>query len=433
MHRITSLATILVAVARFLFWFGSDTDPIAETSYPVVTRVYNSAKQPSRDGTFDFTVTSVAEPKPVAYVNAVIDLDDDGIINAYALEEGVQQEWIARNVPVPMDEDVLSDPRFSVWFDLSDMDIPLSATKSCAMIITEKPVSLELPRKLSEFDDWNKSTVTISNSNWGTRESAGQALTNPRQGRSSRAGKTPMSSHARSGVQAFAVPDIAQRSNECGPTSAANTLLWLSQEHQFSHLLPQNANGSVDTSQLILDLMKSMSGSIHRPYRGLKGNQMYTGLQKYAEKTGLPITISGGNGEDHARDNEVLDFVTRNIADNQGTELLVWLADGGGHWVTVTGYARAEGRAFLYVHDPDDKKTAQAVWEISVDSKGRNTGEVISPRSCTTGWGVSIRMNEPPGASGVASGTAPPAAAWLKPTLELEEAAPALSVVEERE
>jgi hypothetical protein len=429
-HRITSLATILLAFFRFLSWLSSDMDPIAETSRPVVTRVYNSSQQPSRDGTFDFTVTGIRQSAPIAYVNAVIDLDDDGTINAYGIDEGVQQEWIVRNVPVPMTDDVLSDPRFSVWFDMSDMAIPLSSTKSCAVIITEKPLSVELPKPLADLKEWSRSRVKISNSNWGTQESIGQAPENPRQGFSSRPGKTVPLVHAGNGARSFAVPDIAQRSNECGPTSAANTLVWLSHEHQFGPLLPRNSDGSLDTSHLVLDLMKSMSGSIHRPYRGLKGNQMFSGLKAYVQEKGLPLSIGGGNEDDTSRGEHVLEFLSRHISNNEGVDLLVWLADGGGHWVTVTGFAREQGRAFLYVHDPDDKKTAQAVWEVTVDEHGNGTGEITSPRSCSTAWGVSVSLKPSLANMETHSLSLLPTAAWLRSAPDPDQPEPNFSAIE---
>ena len=434
MHRITTLATILLTVFRFLSWFfSSDAEPIAEISRPVVTRVHNSSQQPSRDGTLDFTVTGVLHSAAMGYVNAVIDLDGNGTVNDYEIDNGVQQEWVVRNIPIPMSDDVLSDPRFSVWFDMSDMSIPLTTQKTCAVIITEEPVSLELPEELSDLKEWARSSVKISNSNWGTQESVGQVQGNPRQGFSSRPGKTLPSVHSAHGARSFAVPDIAQRSNECGPTSAANTLLWLSREHKFSHLLPLKSDGSLDTSRLILDLMKSMSGSTHRPYRGLKGNQMFTGLKAYAQEKNLPLVIGGGSARDHSRADQALGFLSRHISNNEGVELLVWLADGGGHWVTVTGFARSEGRAFLYVHDPDDKKTAQAVWEISIDDRGKSTGEFTSPRSCSAGWGISVRMN--PASAAVAKSDVPalPSAAWLKSAMETGLPESKLSVLEATE
>ncbi len=369
----------------------------------------------------------------MGYVNAVIDLDGSGTVDDYEIDDGVQQEWVVRNVPIPMSDDVLSDPRFSVWFDMSDMSIKLTAQKSCAVIITEEPISLELPKELSDLNEWAKSSVTISNSNWGTQESVGQVQENPRQGFSSRPGKTPPSAHSANAAPSFAVPDIAQRSNECGPTSAANTLLWLSCEHKFRHLLPLKSDGSLDTSRLILDLMKSMSGTTHRPYRGLKGNQMFNGLKAYAQEKSLPVVIGGGNAGDHSRADQALGFISRHISKNEGVELLVWLADGGGHWVTVTGFARSEGRAFLFVHDPDDRKTAQAVWEISIDDRGKSTGEFTSPRSCSAGWGISVRMK--PAVVIVADSDIPalPPAAWLKSAMETGLPEPNLSVLETTE
>ncbi len=48
--------------------------------------------------------------------------------------------------------------------------------------------------------------------------------------------------------------------------------------------------------------------------------------------------------------------------------------------MTVTGYATSsEKKAVLFVHDPDDKKTAEVVWQLEVNASDQITGKVKSP------------------------------------------------------
>ena len=58
------------------------------------------------------------------------------------------------------------------------------------------------------------------------------------------------------------MPDITQKTNECGPTSTANSLRWLAKKSGFEEKLPKN------NDDLIKDLMKAMTGSHNRPFPG---------------------------------------------------------------------------------------------------------------------------------------------------------------------
>ncbi len=116
---------------------------------------------------------------------------------------------------------------------------------------------------------------------------------------------------------------------------------------------------------------------------------MFEGKREYVEALHLPIRVEGGNGDRASRGAASYDFIAQHLSQRQPSELLIWMPDGSGHWVTVTGCATENSRALLFVHDPDDKKSATAVWELSVNRGGKPDGDLLLPGHCALGWAVS--------------------------------------------
>src|SRR5206468_1517242 len=129
------------------------------------------------------------------------------------------------------------------------------------------------------FVDFKPATVI----GWGNLDPAGQGP----------ATTQPTSNSTTGTITAFkrgGVPDIAQKTNECGPTSTANSLRWLAAQHPL--LDPGGAMPASD-DDLIKQLMKAMTGNDSRPFGGLMGNQLYDGKKKYAEDKGLNMVVKG--------------------------------------------------------------------------------------------------------------------------------------------
>ncbi len=383
--------------------------PVARASQMALCRVLSGAHKPSREGTLDLSIARTRRGVSTVYANAVADLNGDGTIAPYDPPAGKEQsEWIVQNVPLPVSGDGSLHPEFSIWFKFSDMTITAGQERNVAVILTDHPLQLDTPQALNDMVEWDVQRLTVQATGWGAEDQRGQRLTahaaSPSRSRTVR--DTILSAL----VAGPAVPDIEQQFNECGPTSAANSILWLAERYNFLQKLPADADGVPDTAQLVLDLMKAMAGTTDRPFRGLKGDQMFTGKKAYVEALHLPFKVEGGNGDRASRGAASFDFIVQHLARRQPSELLIWMPDGSGHWVTVTGCATDDSRALLFVHDPDDKKTATAVWELAVDHGGKPDGDLILPGHCALGWAVSESPTPVPVQAYHQGGTQSPAA-----------------------
>jgi len=149
------------------------------------------------------------------------------------------------------------------------------------------------------------------------------------------------------GIEKDPVPDIAQRPNECGPTSAANSLYYLGAVNGFGALLP----GSPQVPWPLIDLLKSYMG--WSPSVGVVDPNFIKGKRDISAALGLPIqTDYQDDGEGQIPDPEWILGQLDLCAD---VELGMTFDGGGGHWVTAVGYVRyANGDVLIKVHDPDD-------------------------------------------------------------------------------
>ncbi len=388
--NVRSVCRVIVLPALLLFSKSESfaQDAIAHAGQQLINRIYRGFQQPSYDGSFDFTITEIVHCFEIGYLNVAIDLNGDSTIDSYSIMGGgTQNEWIIRNIPISMTTEIFSEPTISVWFDFSD-NIPIPSTADYAMIITEQPVSITMPIQIEKLSTWDRSTADIVGADWGTLDTMGQNLIEFAPVTPPTIGAGPVMLENPGPGDSLGVPDIAQKLNECGPTSAANSLIWLAKKNKFTDKLPKKQDGSLDTNQVILDLMKAMTGSNARPFGGIQENQLFTGKEQYIQNKSLPLSVEGGKLDTNARGAKTYDFMVKQLTKGQDVELLILWPGGGGHCVTVTGYAIALGRAFVFVHDPDDKKTAKVVWEFAVDGTGRVTGDITAPRACKAAWAV---------------------------------------------
>lgn len=372
----------------------ANESPAARADHVALCRVLVSSHRPSSDGTFDLTIVRNRQGLDAAYLNVVADFNGDGMIKAYGVKGEVDQsEWIIRNEPLPVGDSRRLQPAFSVWFPFPDRSIVRGSQCRVAYILTAEPITVPSMQSLDKFTPWDSDLLTLKYTGWGMNDELGQRLTT-HEATPSKSGpaKDTVISSSDNGPT---VPDIAQRSNECGPTSAANSLLWLAHRFGFQQMLTVSKESLPDTAQLILDLMSAMAGNTVRPFKGLTGDQMFSGIVSYVQDHRLPLGVEGGKLDPEARGPAAFDFINRHLSGQQPAELLIWMPDGSGHWVTVTGLARDQKRAILYVHDPDDKKAATAVWELSIGLNGKPDGKLSLPSRCSLGWAVSEAMVRP--------------------------------------
>ncbi|QDV92224.1 hypothetical protein RAS2_33430 [Phycisphaerae bacterium RAS2] len=140
------------------------------------------------------------------------------------------------------------------------------------------------------------------------------------------------------------VPDLAQGPNECGPTSVANSLTWLDNEHD-----------SVTTNMTTAGLRDTLKDAGHMmtdPNSGTSDENFLAGKQALVNELGLPIdttTIGGGPGSLPSGDN-----IKKALAEGADVELSVLWTGGGGHWVTVVGAINFGSQCGVWINDPDD-------------------------------------------------------------------------------
>lgn len=385
-----SIYLIFLLVLFFSFINTSAQEPIAQvdTEKMLLEVVYNNQEQLTGSGRFNFTMAEIFEPADVGYLNVVVDLNNDRVISQYEVGSGPpQNEWIINNIPFPITDEIFSEPFISVWFSLTDPNIEVPNEFFTSLIITDSPIEPGLPINIEEIPPtWTTGGVFTNNGYWGLNDPLGQELVEIPLFAPIEIPDTITVFEIPGEKDSTGMPDIEQKHNECGPTSAANSLIWLAKNHGFTDKLPQ-AGGEVDTNQLILDLMEAMTGSNNRPFGGLRGNQLFEGKKKYAEDNGFPITVEGGNQDSSAMGANTFDFIVEELHRGQDIELLVDWPAPGMHWVTVTGYGIVDGKVVLYVHDPDDGKNGKAVWTMEEDSSGNLTGHISNPE-CDAAWAV---------------------------------------------
>jgi hypothetical protein len=146
------------------------------------------------------------------------------------------------------------------------------------------------------------------------------------------------------------VPDLAQGPNECGPTSAANSLTWLNDTYSL---------GLASTTAQIRNTLKNATHMKTDPAKGTTDANFLAGKNAFVKENNLPISthvIAGGAGGPSIAN--ILDEMKK----GQDVELAMSWGNGGGHWVTLVGIidlgAFGAGIAF---NDPDDGKN-QTNW-----------------------------------------------------------------------
>jgi hypothetical protein len=141
------------------------------------------------------------------------------------------------------------------------------------------------------------------------------------------------------------MPDLAQGPNECGPTSAANSLTWLN--NTFNLGLNMN-------TAAIRDTLKDATHMQTDPATGTTDANFVAGKNAFVAENNLPIVthaIGGGAG------GPSIASILAEMNKGQDVELAMSWGNGGGHWVTLVGVfdlgAFGAGIAF---NDPDDGK-----------------------------------------------------------------------------
>lgn len=151
------------------------------------------------------------------------------------------------------------------------------------------------------------------------------------------------------------VTDINQKPSECGPTSAANSLIDLVKRNEGETL--------GDPAALIEELKGLMKWNLKN---GVLPDNFVDGKNAWAEKHDLPIVttkVGDSNGE------TTIEKLMEAMDAGAGVELRIKLADANkvqksGHMVTVTGYHTDGEQVYLDVSDPFTEDSGTETIEI---------------------------------------------------------------------
>ena len=267
--------------------------------------------------------------------------------------------WLVQNQPIPL-SGLAALERNNVWFT-DFTNAAGGSTLSLSAIVNDTPF-LAAP---TVDATWTTQAVTPGSTNWAFPDYAGQS--GPPVPASPPAEPPPPPDTAKiEGYLRGGVGDIKQYWNECGPTSTANSLVYLAKKHGFENKLPTKPDGSIDQQALVLQLAQAMKpgfvpdntlpdrqGYKDRGYAGLNGDDLKTGKEAYIKDKKLPLIVEGGNADPNASGAKTFDFVKKELRKGQDVEFLIAWPNDGYHWVTVVGDIDAgRDNKTLIVHDP---------------------------------------------------------------------------------
>lgn len=292
------------------------------------------------------------------FLNVWADFNGDGVIASYTTPDGGEQpEWLAGNIPMMKDES--QTVRLGVSFPIVDPRIDVGESFDVGGILTGSPV--ETPPTAA---------VPMRRKVVGTTQ---RLVVSP--GKEAPIPSTLTPDEVRFDVSIFGVPlgefllrlnvpDIAQKPNECTPTSTANSLRWLAKKHGFNDKLPSS------DSDLVKDLVKAMKTS---STTGTSDEDMVNGKKSYIKDKKLPLTVEAQDDEGASgatKTKPTAEFLIEQLKKGQDVEIGFTFTGGGGHWVTAVGVVRMGGKLGVYINDPDDNKSGARFYELVKRSDG---------------------------------------------------------------
>ncbi|MEK9148027.1 MAG: hypothetical protein AAB650_01180 [Patescibacteria group bacterium] len=141
------------------------------------------------------------------------------------------------------------------------------------------------------------------------------------------------------------VPDLTQRTGECAPTAAADSIISLAAKNGGGGLLPG------DPRDLVENLKRHMNWT---PENGVPPDDFVAGKNRWAAATGVPIKTTKV-GDAHGA--STVDAIRDALQNGDAVDLRIKFGDAsgkavGGHMVTVTGIHQGGGQTYLDINDP---------------------------------------------------------------------------------
>lgn len=333
---------------------------------------------PGNWGMVSFDIaTSPATSGGFRYLNIAADLNTDGSWASY-LYDGIneQPEWIVRNAQVYLPSNYFGRLGLPFWFP----DLAAETRPGIWMRMTLSTEPLDpalygpagwdgsgLPTGFArgETEDWmlmiriEDVSPFADNIPNGLDKGTSERSTGLDSPGDASAITTTAGGYLRGGV-----PDTNQGTNECAPTSAANSLQWLAEKHGFTDRMP--SGGMTGT---IGELKKDMApGYTTGTYPGISPSNFLPGKNKFTQRHGLPIASTAGGSMNGAG---TFEFISEQLKQGADVEMRIQyqpIPPGGGHWVTVVGYSvGSDGKKRIYINDPLSPGPGTESYEIEAD------------------------------------------------------------------
>lgn len=322
---------------------------------------------------FTFSVNNITgNYYSTAYISAAVDIDGiPGISN---------DEWIIKNIPVNLNNGLISQPSIIIPFDSGSYSISENAVYDTYVTIQDSEII-----NCSGYLTWTHSALATGAIEWTP-----SPLTESIEADNSP--PIPPSEVPDSYGPYRHFPDIDQRENECAPTSIAMSLRWLqSRNPELGITLPDNDDA------LIGDILSEIQ-KINPPDRETAVNPSFVlnGKNRYVTKNSLPIETKGGpSSSQGAKGRDAFAFIKNELREREDIELVV---SSGGllakyHMVNVVGFAEKDNDFYLYVVDHDDKINGVSIWKVNRLGK---IVDVVNGNQSLMDWRIAWAMSESP-------------------------------------
>jgi len=341
-HR-TLLIVLLVTMGLFIVVTPVLAQPEVETL--ALGRIYIQGS-PEPTGYVDINICP-DDITPQGYLNVLVDLSGNGCCDV--------GDWVVQDNPIATMYGEFSDQNcgvFSLTYDLTGISAAGSYDVYAAFTL-DPSVTLPDPGDMQlttgvvfetyDIDDLLDGAINNGldagargrlpdriNTRSANRDPGGMAIYNQNRGIIGRC-RTD-------------IPGIKQGKNECGPTSAAQSLLWL-QGRQGLQGLPAQA-------ELIDDLKHEMEPTwTTGDYPGISPANFAPGKAKVLKDHKLNNTVattSGGQMDGTG----TFEWIKKQIEAGADVELRIQYPGDGGHWVTVAGWYDDGTTQRIFVKDP---------------------------------------------------------------------------------
>ena len=346
---------------------GDSVDIVAETSGGIPT------------GKAYFTLGFVKDLQDRRFVNVVVDLNGDGAWAAYPAGQAGQAEWVAQN----MSAHVAPTEQYSFVFDIVDVSALSRRDFKARVIVTDRPIGVQseaagwdggVPADRLASADFTVGRVrTFEVDDVMTPDPDGLGSTGAALAAAfplhallfdmfpKAIAATPVPSRLKDAtitdsVYHAGVPHISQGHNECIPTSAATSLLWLANKYNFRDRMPASQADLIAELKTAFKWTRRSGVFVAKTKESPTGEGYLEGMGKFVRDRGLPIEVHQFGGR---FDDNIFPQIVAELKKGQDVNLDLEYqnpATGNrvaGHGVTVVGgWATSTGTTYLDIRDP---------------------------------------------------------------------------------